>query len=462
AVSSLRQLSGGPWSDHRRLKHYRPTRPFKDVDYFLGAIIAFTIGERFVRKRSILLGTTIMSVGTILQAGSFSLPRMFVGRVVLGVGNRINTATASIWQTETSPPWWAGKLVMLEMVMNIAGFALVNWINYGLPAYHSGVVRLPEVCRLHCSSFLSSFCLLPFHGFPSLQDGSCRTAMKSRPSSIHYERQNSIGRSQLIFNWKKNIAPKTMRRLPLGAGTQFMQQLQGINIMSYNLPTVLIDAFGLSNRMPRLLTACNSVSYFVFTCASAPLVERWGRRGLMLLSTAGQFLAFLIITILLRYTDGNEKVAEGSIVFFFLLYIAFGLGMLGIPWLYPTEISSLPMRTKSAAVATATNWICNFVIVEITPIGNQNIGWRFWIVWSVLSAAFISVIYFFYPETANCSLEDLNIYYRSNPSPIVTKDLDAVCVQRPMKYIQHEEEEIMKNAKSTGVNQDKAHAEHAE
>lgn len=55
-----------------------------DIGCFFGAIIAFTIGERLGRKKSILLGTTIMSIGTILQASSYSLPQMFVGRVVLG------------------------------------------------------------------------------------------------------------------------------------------------------------------------------------------------------------------------------------------------------------------------------------------------------------------------------------------------------------------------------------------
>lgn len=74
---------------------------------------------------------------------------------------------------------------------------------------------------------------------------------------------------------------------------------------------------------------------------------------------AGQGLAFWAITILLRYgspPDSNRKAAEGSIVFFFLFYIAFGVGMLGVPWIYPTEINSISMRTKGAAVSTATNW----------------------------------------------------------------------------------------------------------
>lgn len=55
-----------------------------DVGCFFGAIIAFTIGERLGRKRSILLGTAIIAVGTILQASSFSLPQIFIGRIVLG------------------------------------------------------------------------------------------------------------------------------------------------------------------------------------------------------------------------------------------------------------------------------------------------------------------------------------------------------------------------------------------
>ncbi|PYH88519.1 general substrate transporter, partial [Aspergillus ellipticus CBS 707.79] len=103
-----------------------------DVRCFFGAILAFLFGERWGRKKSIIVGTAIMSVGTLLQCTSYELAQMFVGRVILGVGNGINTTTAPLWQTETSAPEWRGKLAVFEMVMNIAGFCLVNWINYGL------------------------------------------------------------------------------------------------------------------------------------------------------------------------------------------------------------------------------------------------------------------------------------------------------------------------------------------
>ncbi|KAI5457397.1 general substrate transporter [Mariannaea sp. PMI_226] len=433
-----------------------------DIGCFFGAIAAFTLGERLGRKKSILVGTSIMSIGAILVTSSFSLEQMFVGRVILGLGNGINTATAPIWQTETSPAHLRGKLVMFEMMMNIVGFSLCNWINYGLSfaggavawrfplgfqfvfifALFATVPWLPESPRwlLYHGQDAKALEVLACLGGKRLDDASVVTQQEEIRFSVQYEKEHQI-------RWRDLLQPhpgatKPLRRLVLGAGTQFIQQFEGINIMSYYLPTVLITAVGLSNQLARLLTAVNSVTYLALSCLSIPLIEKWGRRGLMLISTAGQGLAFLIITVLLRYgspPDGNHKVAESSIVFFFLYYVAFGIGMLGVPWLYPTEINSIAMRTKGAAVATATNWITNFIIVQITPIGIQKLGWKFWIVFTIFNAAFMPVIYLFYPETSNRTLEDIDEYYRNDPALIVTGDKDAVSCKRLSKYMEREQ-----------------------
>jgi MFS family permease len=149
-------------------------------------------------------------------------------------------------------------------------------------------------------------------------------------------------------------------------GTQAMQQLAGINVTSYYLPTVLIESVGQTETMARLLAACNSVSYLLFSLIGIPNVERWGRRKMMMYAAAGQFFCYLIITILLSYNEKpgyphSAEVAKASIAFFFLYYVFFGIGWQGVPWLYPTEINSLAMRTKGAAAGTATNWIFNFM-----------------------------------------------------------------------------------------------------
>lgn len=257
--------------------------------------------------------------------------------------------------------------------------------------------------------------------------------------SVEYERKNAT-RWRDIVRGRTGAGTKTVRRLLLGSGTQAMQQLGGINIMSYYLPTLLQESVGLDDRMARLITACASVAYLAASLVAAPMVERFGRRKMMLASTAVQFFCFLLMTVLLYYTEKEDyayqiEVAKASVVWFFIYLMGFGLGMLGIPWLYPTEINSLPMRTKGAAVATMTDWLTNFIVVEVTPIGLQSLGWKFYIIWTVINAVSMPILYLFYPETANRTLEDLDAYYREDPPLLVCRDSESISVRRPARFI---------------------------
>jgi hypothetical protein len=77
---------------------------------------------------------------------------------------------------------------------------------------------------------------------------------------------------------------------------------------------------------------------------------------------------------------GNSyKYGIVAVSFFFVFFASFGMGVLGVPWLYPTEINALEMRTKGASIAMATNWISNYMVVQVTLPGIQNLGYRFWI-----------------------------------------------------------------------------------
>ena len=102
-----------------------------DIGCFFGAVSVAWLGEVLGRRKSVLLGTTIMTVGAVLQIASYSVAQMIVGRIIAGIGNGINTATAPVWQTETSQIKWRGKLVVIELILNIAGFSLSNWVTYG-------------------------------------------------------------------------------------------------------------------------------------------------------------------------------------------------------------------------------------------------------------------------------------------------------------------------------------------
>jgi hypothetical protein len=76
----------------------------------------------------------------------------------------------------------------------------------------------------------------------------------------------------------------------------------------------------------------------------------------------------------------------------FIFQGAFTIGFQATMWVYPSEILPLKARQKGSAISTAANWICNFIIVYITPPAIHNIGWRTYIIFAVLNATWIPII----------------------------------------------------------------------
>ncbi|KAF2486754.1 general substrate transporter [Neohortaea acidophila] len=447
-----------------------------DIGCFFGAIAAYFIGDRLGRKRSVLLGTTILSVGALLQITTYSVAQIIVGRVIAGIGNGINTATAPPWQAETSKASWRGKLIVVELILNIAGFSLSNWVTFGFSYLPGGVAWriplalqfifiiilfattpwLPESPRwlVKVGRYKEAEQILADVEGTEIEDPFVQTELNEIKFADEYEKEHAVRIRDLVRGKVAPGDPCTLRRILLGMGAQAMQQLSGINVTSYYLPTVLIKSVGFSNKRARLLAACNSVSYLVFSTIGIPNVERWGRRKMIMYAAAGQCFCYLLITVLLRYSElykaeggvaninKSDTIASASVAFFFLYYIFFGIGFQGVPWLYPTEINGLATRAKGAALGTATNWIFNFMVVEITQIGIQNLAWKFYIIWTVLNGSFVPLTYFLYPETAGRTLEDIDTYFRGQPSLLVFRDHIATSSKRPMEFIEREEQEV--------------------
>ncbi len=216
---------------------------------------------------------------------------------------------------------------------------------------------------------------------------------------------------------------KPLFRLVLGVGVQAMQQLTGINIICYYLPYVLTESVGLEATTARLLAAVNAMTFLGSTFVGLFLIERWGRRRLMMSGALGQFCCWLTITILLSQAERTSLLSEKqrqlaaiAVFFFFLFNCFFGAGWQGVSWLYPTEINSTRYRICGMSYGVATNWLINFGVVFVTPLGIAKLGPQFYVIWTVLNALMVPVIFVFCPETAGRSLEDIDRMFEQHPT----------------------------------------------
>lgn len=99
---------------------------------FLGALSTIWTGDILGRPRVILLGSPVIALGGIIQTCSYSVAQMLVGRIVAGCGTGMNTATAGIWQSETSKISSRGKLIVIQMASCILGVVISNFLTLGL------------------------------------------------------------------------------------------------------------------------------------------------------------------------------------------------------------------------------------------------------------------------------------------------------------------------------------------
>ncbi|KAL1879624.1 hypothetical protein Plec18167_004086 [Paecilomyces lecythidis] len=222
--------------------------------------------------------------------------------------------------------------------------------------------------------------------------------------AIKEEREAAAGGS--FRTMLKNGDQKFLYRTLLGIGGQFMQQISGINLITYYAPVIFQQSVGLSHNISLLLAGFNGVAYFLSSLIPIWIIDRLGRRKLMLFAVGGQCACMAILAGTI--SNGSQSAGIVATIMLFLFNFFFAVGLLAIPWLLPAEYAPLAIRTRAAALATASNWIFTFLVVEITPVSIHNIGWRTYVYFCVFNFCFIPLIYFFYPETRNLSLEQID------------------------------------------------------
>ena len=174
----------------------------------------------------------------------------------------------------------------------------------------------------------------------------------------------------------RDMFKRYYKRVFIAMSAQSLAQLNGINVISYYAPLVFEQA-GWVGRNAILMTGVNGLTYLASTVPPWYLVDRWGRRPILLSGA----VAMIISLSLISYFIYIEISATPTLVVIFVMIYnaAFGASWGPIPWLYPPEILPLSIRAKGASLSTAANWLFNYLVGELTPILQELITWRLYL-----------------------------------------------------------------------------------
>lgn len=409
-----------------------------EIGCFVGALSTFVIGDVLGRRRTILIGSLFMIAGAVIQAACNSVGIMILGRIVSGLGMGAINSTVPILQAETSPAVSRGQLVALDLTVLNIGIVVSYWVDYAFN--YSGLTgtktwRVP--IALQCVFIVVLMvCTLIIPDTPRWLASKGREAEaiavleRLHNKSVDSEEvqesfagiQQALGheRAASSTGWKSLIAPgggwkddqiQTRKRLLLACFIQAAQQLSGINALIYYSGTLFSQSIGLDSQKSALLAGGLNMCLILGSTISIFLIDRVGRKKLLIPCITGMSLVMAVQTGLVKKTQepGSSAVygrAASAMLFVFELF--FSLGFQATVWLIPSEVLPLLIRTKGSALSTASNWIFNFAVVKFTPSALENIKWKTYIVFAVLNACWVPIIAIFLPETAGKNLEQID------------------------------------------------------
>ncbi|KZT59577.1 general substrate transporter [Calocera cornea HHB12733] len=389
-----------------------------EVGALIGSLACWIFGNHFGRRVTLMSGALIVLIGAALQAAAVNLTMLIVFRVFAGFGIGVLTSVTPPFVAECFPTRLRGRLVSCELLIGSTGLCSSFWVGYGC-SFVPGQFAWRFPVALQCIFPMISIvmlCFLPDSPRWYVEQGRVDEARDllvrlngaKEGESVLQDIQEALlleGGAQDNKSWLDCFTDNNQcfrYRTLLSIGALFMQQCTGVNMISYYSAVLFQNSIGLSANLSLLLSGFNGGFSTLF------LIDRVGRVRLMMWTAATQAAQMAVLAAVLHYTEESRSygIVGASMLFFF--FATFSIGWLAPSWLYPSEITPLAIRASAAALGSASNWIFNFVVVEITPSGIANIGPNYYIIYAITNAICVPMLYFLYPETANLSLEEVD------------------------------------------------------
>ncbi|HXX45322.1 MAG TPA: sugar porter family MFS transporter [Candidatus Acidoferrales bacterium] len=390
----------------------------------LGAMIGAAFGGRLADhfgRRLVLIQVACLfilgALGTALAPGSRSLA---LGRVVVGIAIGIASFTAPLYISEISPAHIRGKLVSLNQLMITIGILVSYLADYALAGSRGwrwmfGLAAIPGLILLIGLFFVPES--PRWFVKQQLRDRARAVLAKIRnPLAIDAE----LGEIESSFaqqegSWRELLSPALRPALLIGVWLAIFQQFTGINTVIYYAPTIFQLAGLQSHSAAILATAGVGAVNVLLTVLALELLDRTGRRPLLLFGLVGMILSLVLLGAAFLAKNPTPALAWTSLICVMAYVACFAISLGPIFWLMIAEIYPLKLRSRAMAVATMFNWGSNLLVALtflslLRALGRPATFWLYALVGVVAWVFVLRLV----PETKGKTLEQIEAAWRSH------------------------------------------------
>ncbi|KAI0799916.1 putative MFS myo-inositol transporter [Xylaria sp. FL0064] len=405
------------------------------------------LADRVGRKPVIFVADILFISGALIQALSPSVPSMVLGRSIVGLAVGAASFVTPLYLAELAPAAHRGSIVTMNVLSVTLGQVvayIIGWIfaehgnpatgwrlMVGLgaaPAVLQGLLLflMPETPRWlvrarrsdEARAIIQKTC-----GSDPFALQMVDSILKDIEIEVREEEESAslgngdgkAGGSWLVGWHELLFVPKNRRALTIACLLQGLQQLCGFNSLMYFSATIFLM---LGFTVPTLTSLSVASTNFVFTVVALLVIDRIGRRRILLYSIP--FMAFGLLATAFGFSESGVSSVDAQapqltrnaavlILVNVMLYVAaYALGLGNVPWMQ-SELFPLNVRSLGSGLATATNWLANFVVgLTFLPLMEAFGASSTFVLYSIVCILGWIAIWWIYPETVGISLEEVS------------------------------------------------------
>ncbi|HWW83545.1 MAG TPA: sugar porter family MFS transporter [Vicinamibacterales bacterium] len=390
----------------------------------VGSLVGGRLADIYGRRRLLFATAVIFAVGALVCAGAMSPAILIVGRLIVGLGIGLASGTVPVYISEVSSAEDRGWQVSLFQLAITVGIVLAYFVDYALASREAwramfGIAVIPAVF------FAAGMYFLPESPRWLVKSGRRQAAQAvlsrirgtenvgEELRAIELTLTNADGRSRMTDLLEPAVRPA----LIVGIGLAIFQQVTGINTVIYYAP-IIIQSAGIPSASGAILATLGiGVVNVIMTIVSMWLLDRVGRRPLLLTGVAGMAMTLGVLGVVFRQAVPTETSVTLAVVSMMVYVAAFAISLGPIFWLLISEIYPLKIRSSTEGLSAAFNWGSNLIVslTFLTLMQTLGASRTFWLYGAFAVAAWF-FSYYRVPETRRRTLEEIEMFWRVRAS----------------------------------------------